>query len=96
MIGHEILILMILGSAIALGKLLVMHEPITIRVLIGRMILGAGLSMSAGAALIMFDTMTPTALIGVASALGILGQSALESLARRVIDAQPRRPDDDK
>ncbi|WP_244132515.1 phage holin family protein [Burkholderia lata] len=49
------------------------------------MIIGAGLSTSAGAALIMFNELSPTALIGVASIIGIMGQQVLEAVVQRVI-----------
>jgi len=81
----ELLTLVVLGAAIGLGKLLVGRERLTVRILLGRMIIGAALSSSAGAVLIMFKELEPTALIGVASAIGILGQSVLEAAAQRLI-----------
>ncbi|AKM43958.1 phage holin family protein [Burkholderia arboris] len=81
----ELLTLVVLGAVIGLGKLLVGGERLTVRILLGRMIVGAGLSSSAGAILIMFKELEPTALIGVASAIGILGQSVLEAAAQRLL-----------
>ncbi|VWD62543.1 holin [Burkholderia contaminans] len=81
----ELLTLVVLGAVIGLGKLLVGGERLTVRILLGRMIIGAGLSSSAGAILIMFKELEPTALIGVASAIGILGQSVLEATAQRFL-----------
>ncbi|WP_175689712.1 holin [Burkholderia anthina] len=85
----ELLTLVAVGAGIGLGKLLVGGERLTVRILLGRMIIGAGLSSSAGAILIMFKELEPTALIGVASAIGILGQSVLEAAAQRFI-GRPR------
>ncbi|WP_175692720.1 holin [Burkholderia ambifaria] len=81
----ELLTLVVFGAVIGLGKLLVGGERLTVRILLGRMIIGAGLSSSAGAILIMFKELEPTALIGVASAIGILGQSVLEAAAQRFL-----------
>lgn len=85
----ELLTLVAVGAGIGLGKLLVGGERLTVRILLGRMIIGAGLSSSAGAILIMFKELEPTALIGVASAIGILGQSVLEAAAQRFIGRTP-------
>ncbi|MGF6878340.1 hypothetical protein [Paraburkholderia sp. MM5477-R1] len=70
-----------------------MQALCAIRLVVGRMILGAGLSASAGAVLMVFKEMPPTALVGIASALGILGQSALEVLAQQILG---KIPDDRK
>jgi hypothetical protein len=46
-------------------------------------IIGAGLSMAAGMALIEFPNLPPAGLVGIGSALGILGLEFLEQLAQR-------------
>jgi len=89
----ELLTLVVLGAVIGLGKLLVGGERLTVRILLGRMIIGVGLSSSAGAILIMFKELEPTALIGFASAIGILGQSVLEAAAQRFIGRTPAQPE---
>ncbi|WP_321782308.1 holin [Burkholderia pyrrocinia] len=81
----EILKLIAIGAVIGFGKVLVGGERLRLRLVLGRMIIGAGLSTSAGAALIMFNELSPTALVGVASIIGIMGQQALEVLVQRVI-----------
>ena len=81
----EILTLLSLGALIAMGKILIGGEPLTTRLIIGRMIIGAALSASAGAFLMVFKDLPSTALIGIASALGILGQSYLELIAAKFI-----------
>ncbi|MGB8418031.1 hypothetical protein [Paraburkholderia sp.] len=52
---------------------------------------GVGVSASAGAVLMVFQDMSPTALVGVASAIGILGQSALEAILQKLIGRIPNR-----
>ncbi len=71
------------GAAIAFGKLLAGGEKITLRLLAGRVIIGAALSTAAGAALAMIPNLPNIALIGLGSALGISGQSLLELLVQR-------------
>ncbi len=78
------------GAAIAFGKLLVGGEKVTLRLVVGRLIIGAGLSMAAAAALMMVPNVPPIALVGLGSALGILGQSFLEKLAQRVWGSRPK------
>src|SRR5579864_4994504 len=86
----ELLMLFIVGAVIGIGKLLVGGERISLRLILGRMIIGAALSASAGAVLIMFHDLSPTALVGVASAIGILGQSALEAVVQRFVTGVPK------
>ena len=81
----ELLTLFIIGAVIGLGKLLVGGERLSVRIVLGRMIIGAALSASAGAVLIMFHDLSPTALVGVASAIGILGQSVLEAAVQKFV-----------
>ncbi|MFJ2987857.1 holin [Collimonas sp. NPDC087041] len=83
---NEFITLVTIGAVIAFGKLLVGGEALTIRLVLGRVIVGAGLSASAGAMLMLFKDLQPTALIGLASALGILGQSYLELIAKKMIN----------
>ncbi len=71
------------GAAIAFGKLLAGGEQVTLRLIVGRLIIGAGLSTAAATALMMIPNVPPVALVGLGSALGILGQSFLERLVQR-------------
>ena len=91
--GKELTVMAIIGVLIVLGKLLVSGERVSVRVALGRMIIGAGLSMSAGAALMIFPNLSPTALIGIASAIGILGQSVLEAAVQKYVGRLPERDD---
>lgn len=90
----ELIMLFGVGSVIALGKLLVGGERLTIRIVLGRMIIGAALSASAGSILVMYSDISSTALVGVASAIGILGQSVLEAAAQKFVGRLPDRKDD--
>lgn len=82
---RELLTLMVLGAAIGLGKLFVGNSRLTLRAVVGQTIVGAGLATSAGAALIMFNDMPPTALVGIAALIGCGGQSTLEIAIRRYL-----------
>ncbi|AOJ73515.1 MULTISPECIES: holin [Burkholderia] len=81
----ELLVLLGIGAAIGLGKLLTGIEPLSARMILGGMVTGAALSASAGAVLILFQELTPTALVGVAAAIGLLGQPMLEKIAHSLL-----------
>ncbi|KAF9396915.1 hypothetical protein CPC16_004248, partial [Podila verticillata] len=72
--------LIIIGAVIGLGKMLIGGERIKPRLVIGRVIIGAALAMSAGAVLTAFPNLPPTGLVGIASLFGILGQNMLEAI----------------
>lgn len=76
----ELLILPGVDAVIGLGKLLTSVEPLSVRGIAGGMVTGAALSVSAGAVLILFHELPPTALVGVASVIGLLGQPLLEKI----------------
>ncbi|MEL0552956.1 phage holin family protein [Raoultella lignicola] len=82
---HEkkILTLALIGAAIAVGKVLSSSEPLTLRLFIGRIILGAGVSMIAGAALVQFPDLSPVAINGIGAALGIAGYQGVERWLRQ-------------
>ncbi|MDR3382325.1 holin [Cupriavidus basilensis] len=82
---HEknLFMLLMLGAMIGLAKLFVSAEPLTVRLAIGRAVMGSATSMVAGVALIQFPTLSPLALIGIGSMLGIAGSQALESYFKR-------------
>lgn len=75
--------LILIGAVIGLGKLLEGGEVITMRLVIGRLIIGSAVSCVAGVALIQFKGLPELALLGIASGLGILGHSAIEALFNR-------------
>ena len=77
---HEktFLTLFTLGALIGLAKLLVSDEKLTARLIIGRTLLGSAASVIAGIAVVQFPEINRLALIGIASALGIVGSSFIE------------------
>jgi hypothetical protein len=80
--------LVVMGVVAALGKLLVGDDPITLRIVLGRALLGAVTSMVAGVALLQFPGMPPLALYGIGCALGIVGSQSLEVYFRRWANRQ--------
>ena len=79
---HEktFLTLFTLGALIGLAKLLVSDEKLTARLIIGRTLLGSAASVVAGIVLIQIPDINKLALVGMASALGIVGSSFIEML----------------
>lgn len=77
---HEktFLTLFTLGALIGLAKLLVSDEKLTVRLIVGRTLLGSAASVIAGIAVVQFPAIDRLALIGIASALGIVGSSFIE------------------
>lgn len=75
--------LAIMGAVIALGKMLTSNEPITARLILGRVIVGSALSLAAGVALYFVPDIHPLALAGIGSALGILGLNGVEVWLRK-------------
>ena len=70
--------LLCLGACIGMGKLLVSSETLTVRLCLGRAILGGATTAIAGAALIQFPGINPLALMAIGSALGIVGAQFVE------------------
>ena len=85
---HEksLLTILIIGGLIGIGKLLVSNEPLTFRLIIGRTILGSASSLIAGVILLQIPDISPLALIGIASALGILGSTYIEEYLKKNIN----------
>ncbi|SMG01076.1 phage holin family protein [Burkholderia singularis] len=82
---HEktILELIVMGAAIGIAKVFVGDEQLTFRLVVGRAMLGSATSMIAGVALLQIPDLPPMALLGLGSALGIVGSQYLEVLLRR-------------
>lgn len=74
----SILMLIVIGGLIGMSKLLVSKEPLSVRLLIGRTILGSATSLIAGVVILQIPNVSPLSLIGLASALGILGSTFIE------------------
>ncbi|QTD91750.1 phage holin family protein [Burkholderia anthina] len=75
--------LIIMGGFIGIAKLLVGSEQLTFRVVAGRALLGSATSMVAGVALLQIPDLPPLALLGIGSALGIVGSQYVELLLKR-------------
>lgn len=82
---HEksLILLLVMGAIIGLGKLLASSEPITWRLAIGRTILGSATATVAGVVLLSIPDISPLALIAIGSALGIAGSQVIESYVKR-------------
>lgn len=78
--------LIIEGALIGLSKLLVSNERLTLRLITGRTLLGSATSMLAGVALGYYPALPSIAVIGLGSALGILGVQYLEIWLRHRAD----------
>jgi hypothetical protein len=82
---HEkgLLGLLLLGALIGLGKLLASDEKITLRLALGRVILGSATAVVAGVVLLTIPNIHPVALLAIGSALGIAGSQVIESYVKR-------------
>lgn len=85
-----------IGAAMGAGKLLVSKEPLEARLVLGRIILGSGASVAAGTVYILFPTLHPLALIGIASLTGLSGAAWLELLFKRKIESLIAKEAEDK
>jgi hypothetical protein len=74
--------LVVTGSLVALGKLMVGCERLTVRLICGRAILGSATSLLAGVVLLNIPNIPPLALVSIGSGLGIVGQQVIEKLLR--------------
>lgn len=90
---HErsFLTLLLVGAAIGIGKLLVSDEQITTRLIVGRALLGSAASLMAGIALLQVPDISPLALLGIGSALGIVGAQYLEAFLKKRAEKLAKR-----
>lgn len=88
--------IILLGSLIAAGQLLAGQEHITARLFVGRLILGAAVSLISGVALIHIGDLPDLAMIGLASVLGIAGHTAVEAAAQRWLNRNKEKQHDIK
>ncbi|GLW38712.1 phage holin family protein [Pectobacterium aroidearum] len=79
----SVVTLFVIGVLIAVGKVLAGSEPITLRLFVGRMLLGGFVSMVAGVVLVQFPNLPLTAICGIGSMLGIAGYQTIELLIQR-------------
>lgn len=83
--------LLLIGAVIGLGHLMVSNEPLTARLLMGRMILGAAVAPLAALPLLKFPGMPELVVIGLACALGILGSAFIEAAFKRGVEMYIKR-----
>ncbi|PWC10930.1 holin [Brenneria roseae subsp. americana] len=86
--------LFIIGVMIAIGKVLAGSEPVTLRLFIGRVLLGGFVSMIAGVALVQFPDLPPLAVNGIGAALGIAGYQTVELLIQRRANQLSKKNDE--
>jgi hypothetical protein len=72
-----------IGAFIGLGKLLASDEPLTPRLVAGRMLASGGVGMAAGATTLLFPSADPIVLLGVSAALASAGASFIELLLKK-------------
>nr|WP_306306504.1 MULTISPECIES: holin [Acinetobacter] len=69
-----------------MSRLLVSSDPLSVRLIVGRTILGSATSSIAGVVLIQFPTLSPIALVAIACALGILGSTFIEEYLKKNVN----------
>ncbi|MDN5491611.1 holin [Acinetobacter guillouiae] len=79
----NLLFILAMGACIGFAKLLVSGGKLTWRLAIGRTTLGAARSTIAGAIVLQVPDINPLTLIAIASTLGILGSTFIESWLKR-------------
>ncbi|MCW2479173.1 phage holin family protein [Candidatus Symbiopectobacterium sp. NZEC135] len=89
----SVLSLFLIGALIVVGKVLAGGEPVTLRLFIGRTLLGGFVSMVAGVALVQFPNLSPVAINGIGAALGIAGYQAIELLIKSQLDKRRKGHD---
>jgi len=83
--------LLLIGALIAIGKVLSSNDPITLRLIISRVILGSFVSVMAGAGGVKIRGVSPQAVPGIGAALGIAGYQTVELWLRRRALAKKER-----
>ncbi len=73
------------GVLIGLGQLLASEEKLTPRIIVGRALSSAGLSLAAGSLLIRIPDMPLLALVGASALIASVGTSVLETYLSRVL-----------
>jgi len=81
-----------IGAAITLGKLLSDGEPMNIKRVTGRVIVGSGLSMAASAVVAVYPNLPIEAVCGVSAAFAIFGTHFLEDLVRKKLGMAGETP----
>lgn len=80
---ESLIVLAIIGAAVAIGRALAQDEPPKLRVILGRVIVSSVLCMAASTVLLAYPDAPVFAVVGVGCALGVAGEQALESVLAR-------------
>jgi len=83
--------LLLIGAVIGLGHLMVGNEPLTFRLLLGRVILGAAVAPLAAIPLLKFPDMPELVVIAIACGLGIIGAAFIEAGLKRGFEMYIRK-----
>ncbi len=78
-----------IGAAIGLGKLLAADDPITVRLLVGRAVVSAGIGAAAGTVMLFAPDAHPVLLYGAAAGLASVGTSTLEYILKTRFGGRP-------
>lgn len=85
--------IIILGGLIGVAKVLMDEQTPPLKLIIARVLLGSAVSMVAGVVLIRFPDLPEMGLLGIASSLGILGHTVVESLIKRYLKTKTKGDD---
>ena len=77
--------LILMGVVIAMAKVLISTEKLTLRVVLGRAILNGFTTLGAGGALIWISDLNMLAILGLGAFLGTLGSQFVEAQAEKFI-----------
>lgn len=89
---RTLLMLLLVGALVAVGKALAAAEPITWRAFIGRAIVGGTTAMVAGFALAIWPDLPAPALYGLASLAGHIGAEGLMKVAGDYLNRKSGSP----
>lgn len=77
--------LVAVGAAISVGQLLNSDNVLTLRKVLGRMIIGGGLALASAGLTLLLPGISLYAQIGIAGALASIGTPGVERLLERVL-----------
>ena len=86
---RNLLMLLLVGALVAVGKALAAAEPITWRAFLGRAIVGGTTALIAGVALAFWPSLPTPALYGLASMAGHIGAEGVMKIAGDYLNRKP-------
>lgn len=90
------MILLAIGAAGEVARLLHSDQPLSIRTMLGRMLIGGIVSLSVLAVRVHKPDAEDLTLVGLGAVVAVLGYSALEPVLRRVLRLYFRQGKDDE